>query len=186
MAGIYSFIELKEGVVKENTKTRGFKLERPRDYLMNEVRRGTRANASPLAGGATVVSGCVGEGGAKRRMGGNLMEASTSKTQGRRGEAIMALAIAAASLRSGKQSRTLAEGRQIRLSSSRRGSKRKDRFAKAAYALASRGVFRQAAALRDRNLRLGALLGPNAGHLHNTCSSQPLTRSWISWNVAPP
>jgi hypothetical protein len=50
MAGIYSFMEFKDGKTKENTKTRGFKIATPREYLLEDVRKAWRQRLETIDG----------------------------------------------------------------------------------------------------------------------------------------
>jgi hypothetical protein len=50
MAGIYSFFEMKNGKAKENTKTRGFKIATPREYLLDDVRKAWRQRQKTIEG----------------------------------------------------------------------------------------------------------------------------------------
>jgi hypothetical protein len=49
-AGVYSFMEFKDGETKEKTKTRGFKIATPREFFLNDVRNGWR-NGVPVIPG---------------------------------------------------------------------------------------------------------------------------------------
>jgi hypothetical protein len=50
MAGIYPFFEMKDGKPNANTKTRGFKIETPHEYLLNDVRKAWRQKQSVIEG----------------------------------------------------------------------------------------------------------------------------------------